>query len=166
MFSLKLRLSLVRWMQYLLGEVFFIKESSYIRDLCRRSISILQWKMWTPFRLSAGMYCLIFYSGAMPVATAGGWVYLRCRVCESKMPYCWFHFALNSLLPSDAIWRQGSGSKLAQVLAWHQAITWTNIDLSLVRFCGIPLKCPSCYLVKCGWKLLYFWNHHRISQGQ
>ena len=42
----------------------------------------------------------------------------------------------NSLWPSDAIWRHGSQSTLAQVMlvAWrHQGITWTNVDLSLVR---------------------------------
>ena len=22
------------------------------------------------------------------------------------------------------------------VIGWHQAITWTNVDFSLVRFCG------------------------------
>ena len=31
-----------------------------------------------------------------------------------------------------------SGSTLAQVMAWwHQAITWTIVDFSLVRLCGI-----------------------------
>ena len=35
-----------------------------------------------------------------------------------------------SLRPSDAIWRHRSGSTLTW---WHQAITWTNVDLSSVR---------------------------------
>ena len=47
----------------------------------------------------------------------------------------------NSLWPSDTIWRHESGSTLAQVMAWrHQAITWTNVDLSSVRSCGIHLS--------------------------
>ena len=29
------------------------------------------------------------------------------------------------------------------VVWWHQAITWTNVDFSLVRFCGIYLKAIS-----------------------
>ena len=47
----------------------------------------------------------------------------------------------DSLWPSDAIWWHRSGSTLAQVIAWrHQAITWTNVDLSSVRYSGILLE--------------------------
>ena len=49
----------------------------------------------------------------------------------------------NSLWPNDAIQRHRSGSTLPQVMAnaWqHQAITWTNVDLSSVRSCIIHLR--------------------------
>ena len=47
-----------------------------------------------------------------------------------------------TLRSSDAIWRHRSGSTLAQwLVAWrHQAITWTNVDLSSVRSCSIHLR--------------------------
>ena len=46
---------------------------------------------------------------------------------------------INSLWPSDAIRWQGTESTLAQLtVAWqHQTITWTNVDISPVRSCGI-----------------------------
>ena len=45
-----------------------------------------------------------------------------------------------SLRPSHAIWRHRSGS----TLAWrHQAITWTDVDLSSVRASGIHLRAIS-----------------------
>ena len=50
---------------------------------------------------------------------------------------------INSLGPSDAIWRCRSGSTLAQVMAcclWHQAITWTNVVLSSVRSIDIHMR--------------------------
>ena len=37
------------------------------------------------------------------------------------------NFVVNSLRPSDTIWRQRSGSTLAQVMACCQDIAWTNI---------------------------------------
>ena len=40
---------------------------------------------------------------------------------------------INSLWPSDTIWRQRSGSTLTQVMAWCQAITWTNVDWSSAK---------------------------------
>ena len=43
---------------------------------------------------------------------------------------------INSLWPSATIWLYRSGSTLA---SRHQAITWTNIDLSSKVFCGIHL---------------------------
>ena len=48
----------------------------------------------------------------------------------------WSNYYLNSLWPSDTIWRHKSGSKLAR----HQAITWTNVDLSSGRSSGIHLR--------------------------
>ena len=42
--------------------------------------------------------------------------------------------------PIHAVWWHRSGSTLAQVMACcQQAITWTKVDFSLVRFNGIPL---------------------------
>ena len=46
---------------------------------------------------------------------------------------------VNSLWPSDVIWQHRSGSTLAQIMAWCQAITWTNVDLSSIGFCDINL---------------------------
>ena len=49
---------------------------------------------------------------------------------------------VNSFWRSDAIWGHRSGSILAQVMAfawWHQAIIWTSVGFSLVKFCGIQL---------------------------
>ena len=57
---------------------------------------------------------------------------LRCRKC-----------GFNSLWPSDTLWRQRSGSTLAQVMvvAWrHQAITWTNVDWSSVKSSDIHIR--------------------------
>ena len=53
---------------------------------------------------------------------------------------------INSLWPSDTIWRQISGSTLAQVMGccWrHPAITWTNVDLSSVKFSDIHIRAIS-----------------------
>ena len=53
---------------------------------------------------------------------------------------------INSLWPSDTIWRQRSWPTLAQVMAcsWrHKAITWINVDLSSVRSSGIHLRAIS-----------------------
>ena len=53
---------------------------------------------------------------------------------------------VNSLWPSNAIRRQGSESTLAQVMVVvgrHQAITWTNVDLSPVRSTDILIRAIS-----------------------
>ena len=53
---------------------------------------------------------------------------------------------LHSLDPSDAIWRQKTGSTLTQVMAccWrHQAIIWTNVDLLSIRSSHILLRAIS-----------------------
>ena len=48
---------------------------------------------------------------------------------------------INSLWPSDAIWWLRSGSTLIQVVAWwHQAITWTNVDLLSVKPSDIHIR--------------------------
>ena len=57
-----------------------------------------------------------------------------------------YSMLINSLGPSDAIWRQGSGSTLAQVMAYawrHHAITWNNVDLSSVKSSDIHLRTSS-----------------------
>ena len=58
---------------------------------------------------------------------------------------------INPLWSSDAIWRQGSRWTLVQVMACclrHQAITWTNVDLSSMRSLGIHLRALSLDTVK------------------
>ena len=62
--------------------------------------------------------------------------------CQSKT------WLFNSLWSSGAIWRHRSASTLVQVMACfgavrHQAITWTYVDFSSVRFCGIHLRAIS-----------------------
>ena len=54
---------------------------------------------------------------------------------KAKLLSPWKHITysafFNSFWPRDTIWRQRSGSTLAQVMvvAWrHQAIPWTNVD--------------------------------------
>ena len=75
--------------------------------------------------------------------------------------------SIYSLRPTDAIWRHRSGSTLAQVIAWwHQAITWTNVNLSSVRSSGIHLRAisweiPQPLFTKVGLKITYLkliWN--------
>ena len=64
--------------------------------------------------------------------------YCPCRIYE----FSWVH-SVNSLWPSDAIWQQRSRSKMAQVLlvtCWHQAISWTGLDLSSLGSPGIIWK--------------------------
>ena len=46
-------------------------------------------------------------------------------------------------VPGNSIWWHISGSTLIHVMAcclWHQAITWTNVDLPSKTFCGIHLR--------------------------
>ena len=53
--------------------------------------------------------------------------------------------SFNSLWPSDAIWWHGSGLTMAKVVAcwWPQAITWANVDFSLLISSGIHLRAIS-----------------------
>ena len=46
----------------------------------------------------------------------------------------------NSLWPSDTIWRQRSRSTLSLVARWHQAIAWSNMDLSLLMYDGNTMR--------------------------
>ena len=53
---------------------------------------------------------------------------------------------LNSLGPSDVIWRWRSGSTMVLIMACcltHQAITWTNVDFSSGRSFGNHLRALS-----------------------
>ena len=52
---------------------------------------------------------------------------------------------VNSLWQSDAMWRTCSGSTLAQVTVarWHQAIIWTNVNISPTRRSDIHLRAVS-----------------------
>ena len=54
---------------------------------------------------------------------------------------------INLLWPSDAIWRHRSRSTLAQVMACS-AITSTNAEFPLVRFCDIHLRAISKRMLK------------------
>ena len=57
-----------------------------------------------------------------------------------------FHNPINSLRPSDAIRRQGMGQHWLRqwLIGWrHQTITWTNVDLSSARPCGIHRRALS-----------------------
>ena len=69
---------------------------------------------------------------------------------------------------SDAIWRHRAGSTLRPVMIvarWHQAITWTNVNFSVMRFLTFTWECPSKCFVQWTWKL-YLWNYWHISQGK
>ena len=63
------------------------------------------------------------------------WLYmLLYRQCP-----CLLRPQVNSLWSSDAWWQYVS--TLAQVMAWqHQSITWTIVDFSSKRFCGIHVR--------------------------
>ena len=76
---------------------------------------------------------------------------------------------VNSLMPSDAIWRHRSGSTLAQLMAcclMAPSHYLTNVDLSLVRSSGIHLRAisseiPQPSLTKINLKIIYLklnWN--------
>ena len=76
---------------------------------------------------------------------------------------------LNSLWPNDVIGRHRSGSTLAQAMACYltaPTITWTNIDLSLLRSSDIHLRAISLEIslpsvTKISLKiifLIFYWN--------
>ena len=74
--------------------------------------------------------------------------------------------------PYGTIWPPKSGSTLAMVMAWrHQVITLTNVNLSLVMFCGIHSRTishrePKLWDISCVMCVkLYCWNYCHISQG-
>ena len=57
----------------------------------------------------------------------------------------------NSLWPSDAIWHHIIWSSFVQdwvVAWWHQATTWTSVDLSSLRSCGNHLQAISQEMLK------------------
>ena len=71
--------------------------------------------------------------------------------CTEPSIWCCYGIVscFNSLWPSDTIRGQGTKSTLAQVMACcltapsHYMITWTNVDLSSVRSCGIHQRALS-----------------------
>ena len=54
------------------------------------------------------------------------------------------HLKVNSFLPSDAEWQQ----IWVNIAWWHQAITWTNVDLSSKVSCGIHPRIISQKMLK------------------
>ena len=78
-----------------------------------------------------------------------------------------FYNLINSLWPSDAIWRQRSGSRLAQVMACcltPHAITWTNVDRSSVKSSDIHIRAisqemPQPSIIKISLKITYLKFH-------
>ena len=64
----------------------------------------------------------------------------------------WEEESTNPLWPSDAIWQQWSGSTFAQIMVCGlmtlRAITWTKVDYSSVRSCGIHLRAISLEMFK------------------
>ena len=100
----------------------------------------------------------------------------RCATQKKSKPLIWISENVigkfNSLEPSDAIWRQISGSTLAQarLVAWrHQAITWANVDLSLVKSSGnklletILLDIPKPSITKCSLKITSLKSHWNLA---
>ena len=81
------------------------------------------------------------------------------------------HMINNSLWPSDTIWRQRSGQHWLRKLLvdWrHQAITWTNVDLSLVKANDIhlmaaSLEIPQPSITECSLKITYL--NSQSNQG-
>ena len=88
--------------------------------------------------------------------------YIETILCASKLhvldivvkfcPDSWISCKTNAITPinsfwsSDTVWWERSGSALAQVMlvAWrHQAITWTNVDWSLVNSSDIHIRAIS-----------------------
>ena len=63
----------------------------------------------------------------------------------------------NSLWPGDIIWRQNLGQHCLGkwlVAWWHQAMTWTNVDISPKVFCGIhPRTIPHEILMHLIWHM-------------
>ena len=68
-------------------------------------------------------------------------------VIWDSMPLMWRHhkdfweYLRASPVPSDATWRQRSGSTLVQVMACclrQKAITWTNVDLTSMKSPCVP----------------------------
>ena len=73
-----------------------------------------------------------------------GWLLYKCMWAYQRCGWggvSWWvrSMSLNSLWPSYSIWWHRSWSALAQVMTWC-LITWTNVDFSFVRFCGIHLR--------------------------
>ena len=60
-------------------------------------------------------------------------------------------WVLNSMWFSDSTWRHRSGSTMFQIMVgawWHQAISWTNVDLSSVGSHGLYMRAVSWEMVR------------------
>ena len=84
-------------------------------------------------------------------------VYHYVNFCVTKIWEDSISYSVNSLWPSDDIWHHRSGSLLAQVMAWCQAITWTSVEwLSSGHLSKTSWNFSSKYTKfqsrKCNWK--------------
>ena len=76
------------------------------------------------------------------------------------------YISINSWGAGDDIWWYRYGSPLAQMIVCcliAHTITWTNVDASLVRFCGIHLRAIPQW-VHWVWKW-HIWNYCHIPHG-
>ena len=84
---------------------------------------------------------------------------------DDEISLSWGTLRVNTLWPSDAIWRQVSESTLAQVMAC------TNVDLSSKRYSGIHMRTvskeiPQPSLTKISWKITYLQIYQKSSRDQ
>ena len=147
----------MKWIQQVLLKI----QSGHNSQMDRRTSALTDgrtgWNQYTPFQLCwlqarfwPWMCRLVVPHGAMNLVVAQSTpshypkhqsiMGQDCNSITNALELCLF--CINSLWPRDVIWRQGSRSTLAQVMAcWrHQAITWANVDLTSVRSSGIHLR--------------------------
>ena len=62
---------------------------------------------------------------------------------------------VNSLRPSDATWRQRTGSTLVQVMVWRQAITWGNAGLLSIGLLGTSFSEIWMEFLSCSFKKMH-----------
>ena len=102
-----------------------------------------RWNQYTPFQLrrSGGIISTV---KSININAEVHPMSINQSICTWSLNFCWF--GMLTFWPSDAIWRQRSGSTLAQVMAYfwrHQAITWTNADWSSVKSNDIHIRAIS-----------------------
>ena len=111
----------------LLSNVITLLQSLLFSNSCLFNSTTCHSRDWIRYRQSKWMYV---WTNTLYILLLILWLWNK----ELEV------YRLNSLGHSDAIWRWGSWSTLVQVAWRHQAITWTNVDLSSARFCGIHLR--------------------------